>query len=88
MFDSKTQIVNIAEIIKDPNMSEFVPDHVKTKKMCKHAIKKLLFQVYYVPDRHKTQQMCSKVSLRNSGMLMLICDCYKVKRCIIVILMH
>ena len=25
----------------NPEMPKFVPDHLKTKKMCKHAIKKL-----------------------------------------------
>ena len=41
MFDSKTLEINIGEIIKDPEMLEFVPDHLKTKKMCKHVVKKL-----------------------------------------------
>ena len=32
-------------------MLKFVPDHHKTKKICKNAVKKLLFVRRYVPDR-------------------------------------
>ena len=31
-------------------MLNFVPDHLKIKKMCKHAIKKLPLGIRYVPD--------------------------------------
>ena len=31
-------------------MLKFVPDHLKTKKMSKHAVKKLLYLLRYVPD--------------------------------------
>ena len=43
---------------------EFVPDHIKTKTMCKDAVKKLLFVIIHVLDRYKTQEMCDKVVLR------------------------
>ena len=36
-------------------MLKFVPDHLKTKKMCKHAAKKLPFVIRYVIDQYKTQ---------------------------------
>ena len=29
-------------VIKNPEMLMFVPDHLKTKKMCKHAVKNYL----------------------------------------------
>ena len=29
---------------------EFIPDHIKTKKMCKNAVKKLLFVIIHVLD--------------------------------------
>ena len=29
-------------------MLKFVPDHLKSKKMCKHAVKKILFLILYV----------------------------------------
>ena len=40
----------IGVLIKSKEMLKFVPDHVKTKKMCKNAIKKLLFLIMFVPD--------------------------------------
>ena len=36
-------------------MLKLVSDHLKTKKMCKHAFKKLPFLIKYVPDQCKTQ---------------------------------
>ena len=36
--------------MKNPEMLKFVPDHHKTKKMCKYAIKKLSYLLRYVPD--------------------------------------
>ena len=32
--------INIGTVMKNPGMLTFVPDHLKTKKMCKHAVKK------------------------------------------------
>ena len=44
MFDSvdiyKSLNINIGKIMKNPEILKFVPDHLKTKKMCKHAVKK------------------------------------------------
>ena len=37
-------------IIKNPEMLRFVPDHLKTKRTCKNAVKKLPFVIGYVPD--------------------------------------
>ena len=58
-------------------MLRLVPDHIKTKRMCKHAVKKLPFLIKYVPDRYKTQQMCDKVILENGGILMFFFDSCK-----------
>ena len=38
-------------------MLKFVPDLHETKKMRKHAVKKLLYVLRYVPDQYKTQQI-------------------------------
>ena len=57
MGDSKTHKLNIGEIVKDPEMLEFVSDYVETEKMCRHAVKKLPLLIKDVPDRYKTQQM-------------------------------
>ena len=40
--------------IKNPEMLKFVPDHLKTKKMCKHAVKKFPDLLRYVLDQYKT----------------------------------
>ena len=37
-------------IIKNPETQRFVPDHLKTKKMCKNELKKLPLVIGYVPD--------------------------------------
>ena len=56
----KSLYTNIGTVIKNPEMLKFVLDHLKTKKMCKHAVKKLPYLLRHVPDRYKTQQMCDK----------------------------
>ena len=38
----KSLNINIETVMKNPEMLKFVPDHLKTKKMCKHAVNKLL----------------------------------------------
>ena len=38
-------------------MLRFVPDHLKTKIMCKNAVKKLPFTIKYVTDRYKTKKI-------------------------------
>ena len=48
--------ISIGTVIKNPEMLKFVPGHLKTKKMCKHAVKNLPFLIRYVPDKYKTQQ--------------------------------
>ena len=57
MTDSKTKNISIGEMIKGSEMLEFLPDPLKTKRMCKLkrcAVKKLPFLIKYVPDRYKT----------------------------------
>ena len=44
-------------------MLKFVPDHLKTKKICKHAVKKLHYLLRYVPHWCKTQQIRDKAFL-------------------------
>ena len=39
--------------MKNPEILKFVPDHLKTKKICKHAVKKLPCLLRYVPDQYK-----------------------------------
>ena len=37
-------------------MLELVPDHLKIKKMCKRAVKKLPYLLRYVPDKYKIEK--------------------------------
>ena len=38
-------------VMKNPEMLRFIPDHLKTKKMYKHAVKKFPDLLRYVPDQ-------------------------------------
>ena len=51
----KTLKISIGVIIKNPEMLKFVPDDLKTKKMCKNAIKKFPFVRIYVAHQYKSQ---------------------------------
>ena len=48
MVDIKTLKISIGAIIKDPEILRLVRDNRKTKKMCKHAVKKLTSLIKYV----------------------------------------
>ena len=37
----KSLNISIVTVIKNPEILKFVLDHLKSKKMCKHAVKKL-----------------------------------------------
>ena len=57
MIDSEYSIdnhnstkINIGTTTKYPEMLKFVPNHLKTQKMCKHAVEKLSFVIKYVLD--------------------------------------
>ena len=71
MVVSKTLKTSIATIIKDSEMLKLVPDHLTTRKICKHATKKSPFVKKNVPQR-----LCDKVILENGGTIMFIPDCY------------
>ena len=65
-FDEPLKI-SIGAITKYPEILRFTPYHIKLKKMCKHAAKKMRFVIRYVPDQYKTQEMCDKPILENGG---------------------
>ena len=48
--DYKSSKITIEAMMKNPEMLRLVSDHLKTKKMCKDAVKKLSFVIQYVPD--------------------------------------
>ena len=41
---------SIAAIMKNPELLKFVPDHLRTKKLLKNAVKKLPSLITYIPD--------------------------------------
>ena len=51
----KSLNINIGTVMKNPEIIKFFPDHLKTKKICKHGVKKLPYLLRYVPDQYKTQ---------------------------------
>ena len=76
--------INIGAIIKKKTeLKILVPDHLKTKKMCKDVIKKLTFLIRYVSDEYKTQQMYNKAVVENGGILQIVPDNLKVKNCVV-----
>ena len=40
----KSVKISIGTVMRNPEMLKFIPDHLKTKKMCKHAVQKLPFR--------------------------------------------
>ena len=79
MIDSmdifKSLNINIGTVMKNQEVLNFVSDHLKTKKMGKHAVKKLPYLLRYVRDWYKAQQMCDKATLENGGTLKFVPDC-------------
>ena len=55
MIDSmdiyKSLNINIGTVMKNPEILKYVPDHLKTKKLRKHAIKKLRYLSRYIPEQ-------------------------------------
>ena len=51
----KSLNISIVTVMKNSEMVKFVPDHLKTKKLCKHTVKKLPYVLKYVPDQYSTQ---------------------------------
>lgn len=62
-------------IIKTPQMLKSVSDHLKTKSVCKHEVKKLPHIIRFFSDRNKTQELCHKVFLENGGAVKVVPDC-------------
>ena len=43
IMDNYKSYISIVTVMKNPEMLKFVPDHLKTKKICKHTVKKITF---------------------------------------------
>ena len=55
--------ISAVTVMKNPETLRFIPVHLKTKKMCKNAVKKFPYPLRYVPDQYKIQQMYDKANL-------------------------
>ena len=55
-------------------MARFAHGYLQTKRMSKHANKKLPFGIRYVPDEYRAQPMCNKVVIQNDGTLKFVPD--------------
>ena len=44
----------------EPKTLQYVADHLKTKWMCKEAVRREAWSLYNVPDYFETQEMCDK----------------------------
>ena len=42
--------IDTGTLMKNSEMIKFVPDYLKTTKMCKHVVKKLSYLLRYVSD--------------------------------------
>ena len=58
MHICKSVKISIGAVIKYPEMLKFVPDHLKTKKICKHAVKKSPFVIIYIPEQYIRLNKC------------------------------
>ena len=61
--------ISIGEIIKKLEKLRLDSDHLKIKKMCNHAVKKLSFVIRDFPEQCRTQQMCDRELFQNDGTL-------------------
>ena len=46
----KSVKISIGTVMKNPEMLKYVPNHIKTKRLCENAVKKLPLLMRYVPD--------------------------------------
>ena len=57
----KSLNISIVTVIKNPEMLKFIPDHLKTKTVCKHAVKKLRYLLKYIPINIRLNKYVKKV---------------------------
>ena len=61
-MDNYTSLnISIVTVTKNPEMLKFVLDHLKTKRMCRHAVKKLPYLLRYVPDQYNINKCVIKL---------------------------
>ena len=77
---------------ENPEVLKLVPGHLKTKKMCKHAVRKLPFLIRYAPDQCKIQKFMIKLFQKTLEHYGLSLTATKMSNCVIrllpIIFMH
>ena len=73
----KSLNITIGTVMKNRELLKFVTDHLKTKKISKHAVKLLPYLLRYFPSQYRIQQMCDKPILENGEKLKFVPECYK-----------
>ena len=53
----KSSKISIKTAMKNPEILNVVHDHLKTERICKHAVKKLPFVIRYVSDQYNYKIM-------------------------------
>ena len=77
----KSVKTSIGTVMKNQEMLSFVLAHLKTNKMCKHAVKKLPFlTLKSVLDCYKNQELCKKAVDIYPHALELVTECYKTQK--------
>ena len=62
----KSLSIDTGTVMKNLEIIKFIHDHLKTKKMRKHAVKKLHYLLRYVPNRYMIRQMYNEAVLENA----------------------
>ena len=64
----KSSKIRNGTVIRNSERQNSVLINLKLK-MCKNALKKLPFAIWYILDQYKNQKMCDEAILWNSGTL-------------------
>ena len=75
--DYRSPKISTGALMKNFKMLKFVPDQLKTKKMCKHGINKLSLAIGFLLIDIR---LCNKTIPQNSGTLESVRDCYKKQK--------
>ena len=62
-----------------PRYLTFLPDHLKTNRMCSEAARREPLTLKFVPENLQTQEMCKRVVEENPRLLKYVPDRFKTK---------
>ena len=79
----KSLKINSLTVMKNREMLKFFLDHLKTKKMRKHAVKKLPYLLRYVRDQKRLNKCMIKLFSKMLEHKSLFLATTKIKTCVI-----